>query len=91
MTGFVPVMWAVWAVLVIIVLGLKIYTGKLSQNEDNQLVLASSSDNLKAEQAEMIGKVKKIAPLRNVMLGLSAAMTVVVIGHYALDVVNQFK
>ena len=37
MTGFVPVMWAVWGVLVLITLGLKLYTGRLSRDEDDQL------------------------------------------------------
>jgi hypothetical protein len=84
-------MWSIWALLVVVVFALKIYTGKLSQNEDDQLVLASSSDNLKTEQAEIIEKVNKIAPLRKVMLGLTAAMTLVIIGHYALDIFSQFK
>ena len=91
MTGFVPVMWAVWGVLVLIVFALKIYTGKLSQNEDDQLVLASSFDHLKVEQAAIIEKVNKVAPLRKVALGLTAAMTVVIIGFYVMDIVNHLR
>lgn len=91
MTGFVPIMWAVWGVLVVITLGLKIYTAKLSQNEDDQIVLDDAFDNVRAEQAVIVAKVKKLEPLRKVMLWLAVAMTVVVIGYYVMDIVNQFK
>ena len=91
MTGFVPVMWSVWAVLVAIVLGLKLYTGRLSQDEDDQLVLDSAFDRIKTEQAAIIEKVNKVEPLRKVTLWLAVAMTVVVIGYYLTDIVSQFK
>jgi len=91
MTGFVPVMWSIWGVLVAVVLGLKIYSGKLSQNEDDQLVLDSAFDHLKTEQAAIIEKVQKLEPARKVALVLAVVMTVVVIGYYVLDIVSQFK
>ena len=34
MTGFVPVMWLVWGVIVVILLALKLYSGRLSRDED---------------------------------------------------------
>ena len=91
MTGFVPVMWSIWGVLGAVVLGLKIYSGKLSQNEDDQLVLDSAFDHLKTEQAAIIEKVQKLEPARKVALVLAVVMTVVVIGYYVLDIVSQFK
>ncbi len=91
MTGFVPIMWAVWGVLVVIMLALKIYSGKLTQNEDDQLVLDDAFDNVRAEQAAIVAKVKRLEPLRKVMMWLAVAMTVVVIGYYVMDIVNQFK
>ncbi len=51
MTGIVPVMWAVWGGLVVIVLALKVYTGRLTKDEDDQLVLDSAFDRIKDEQA----------------------------------------
>jgi len=84
-------MWSVWAVLVAIVLGLKLYTGRLSQDEDDQLVLDSAFDRIKTEQAAIIEKVNKVEPLRKVTLWLAVAMTVVVIGYYLTDIVSQFK
>jgi hypothetical protein len=91
MTGFVPVMWAVWGVLVLIVLALKIYTGRLSRDEDDQIVLDSAFDHLKDEQAAIVAKVNKIQPLRKVALGLAVLMTVVVIGYYILDIMDHLK
>jgi hypothetical protein len=91
MTSFVPVMWAIWGVLVAVTLALKIYTGRLSRDEDDQLVLDSAFDRIRDEQAAIVAKVNKIEPLRKVMLWLALAMTIVVIGYYVMDVMDQFK
>ena len=91
MTGFVPIMWAVWGVLIAITLALKIYTGRLSRDEDDQLVLDEAFDHVKAEQAAIVAKVNKVEPLRKVMLWLVVVMTIVVIGYYITDVLTQFK
>ena len=91
MTGFVPIMWAVWGALVFIMLALKIYTGRLSRDEDDQLVLDEAFDHVKAEQAAILAKVNKVEPLRKVMMWLVVAMTIVVIGYYIFDILTQFK
>jgi cell division protein FtsX len=91
MTGFVAIMWAVWGVLVVVMLALKIYAGRLSRNEENQLVLDSAFDNLKTEQAAIADSIHKIEPVRKASLWLVVAATVFVIGYYVMDVVNQFK
>ena len=91
MTGFVPIMWAVWGALVLIMLILKIYTGRLAQNEDDQLVLDDAFENVRAEQAAIMAKVNKIQPIRRVSMWLAVAATVFVVGYYVWDIVNQFK
>ncbi|MGA2534855.1 MAG: hypothetical protein ABSF53_02480 [Terracidiphilus sp.] len=91
MTGFVPVMWAIWGVLVLATLSLKIYTGRLSRDEDDQLILDDAFDHLKTEQAAIVAKVNKVRPLSVTSLWLAAAATVFVIGYYIVDIVNQFK
>jgi hypothetical protein len=91
MTGIVPIMWAVWGALVIIMLALKIYTGRLTRDEDDQLVLDSAFDHVKSQQAALMAKVEKIEPLRKTALWLVIVATVFVIGYYAFDVVQQFK
>jgi hypothetical protein len=84
-------MWAVWGVLILIMLALKIYNGRLTRDEDDQLVLDSAFDHVKAQQAAIMEKVHKIEPLRRASLWLAIAATVFVVGYYAMDVLNQFK
>ena len=91
MTGIVPVMWIVWGALAIVVLGVKIYSGKLSQSEDDQLILDDAFSNLKTEQAAIVARVNKLAPIKMVSLWLFIAASVFVAGYYILDVINQFK
>ena len=90
MAGYAPVMWAVWSALVV-VLALKLYTGRLSRDEDDQLVLDSAFDRVRDEQAAIVAKVNKVEPLMKVFLWLAAAMTVVVIAYYVSDFFSQFK
>jgi uncharacterized membrane protein len=91
MTGIVPIMWAVWGALVVIMLALKVYTGRLTRDEDDQLVLDSAFDHVKDAQAAIIAKVNKIEPLRKASMWLVVVATVFVIGYYIFDIVNQFK
>jgi hypothetical protein len=91
MTGFVLLMWAVWAAFVLLVIALKMYTNRLSRDENDQLTLDEAFDTLKTEQAAITAKVNKLRPIRNVVLGLTGVMSLVVVSYYVLDVVNQFK
>src|ERR1700690_2890457 len=75
MTGIVPIMWSVWGLLVVLVLILKIYTGRLSRDEDDQIVLDDAFDHLKAEQAAIIAKVNKVERFRKVAMWLVALAT----------------
>ena len=90
MTGFALVMWITWGALVLIMLALKMYNDRLSRDEDDQLVLADSFEHVKNEQAAILARVNKLA-IRKGVLVLVGAMTLFVIGYYALDVINQFK
>jgi hypothetical protein len=91
MHGYVLIMWAVWAAFVLLMIALKMYTGRLARNETDQLTLDAASDNLKSEQAAIMAKVNKMQPIRRVVLGLTGVMSLVVVSYYVLDVVNQFK
>jgi ribosomal 50S subunit-associated protein YjgA (DUF615 family) len=84
-------MWAVWGVLVVVMLALKIYIGRLTRDEDDQLVLDAAFDHVKAAQAAIADKVHKLEPVRKTSLWLAVAATVFVIGYYVFDIVNQFK
>ncbi|MGA2850628.1 MAG: hypothetical protein ABSE46_16645 [Terracidiphilus sp.] len=91
MTGFVLIMWAVWAAFVLLLIILKMYTDRLARNETDQLTLDEAFDSLKTEQAAIMAKVDRMKPIRRVVLGLTGVMSLVVVGYYVLDVVNQFK
>jgi len=91
MHGYVLIMWAVWAAFFLVMIALKMYTGRLTRNETDQLTLDAASDNLKTEQADILAKVNKMQPVRRVVLGLTGVMSLVVVSYYVLDIVNQFK
>jgi len=91
MQGFVPVMWSVWGVLVLLVLALKIYSGRLTRDEDDQIILDDSFDRVKNEQAAILAKVHKIEPVTRVALWIALAMTAVVVVYYLFDFYRQFQ
>ena len=91
MAGIVPVMWTVWGALVAIMVALKIYTGRLTKDEDDQLVLDSAFDRVRDEQAALVAKVNKIEPLQKVALWLVVVATVFVIGYYIWDIYKQLR
>ena len=86
MTGVVPVMWTVWGVLVLILAALYVYRSKLTQDEDDQLILDDSFDNVKNQQAEIVAKVNRLQPVLRIFLWLLAAATVFILGYYIRDI-----
>lgn len=88
---FVPVMWSVWVVLVVILAALYVYRSSLTKDEEDQIFLDDSFDNEKNAQAAIVAKVNKIEPYVRISLWLVGASTVVVIGYYVIDFINQFK
>ena len=91
MTGFAPVIWAIWGLLVVLMLALKVYSGRLSRDEDDQLILADAFSNLKSEQAAIADRVHRIEPIRRATFWLVIAATVGVVVYYGFDILNQFK
>ncbi len=91
MTGIVPVMWSVWALLVLALVVLYVYRSRLTRDEDDQLILDDSFDHVKAEQAAIVAKVNKLEPVVRTTMILTAVMTVAVIAYYIVDFMRQFK
>ena len=91
MTGFVPLMWAVWGVLILLFAGVSLYSSHLAKNEEDQLFLDDSFNHVKAEQEAIVARVQKVEPFRRVALVLAGAMTLFVIGYYVMNMVNQFR
>lgn len=86
-----PGMWVVWGLLVLLFLALKVYTGRLSRDEDDQLVLDDSFEHVRAEQAAIVARLNKVQPLQRTVLVLLCVMTVFVIGYYVVDAIRQFQ
>jgi hypothetical protein len=91
MQGFVPIMWSVWGAVVILLFALKIYAGRLSRDEDDQIILDDSFNHVRSEQAAIVEKVHRIEPIQKVAVWLAVAMTVVVLVYYGIDIYRQFQ
>ena len=83
---FVPVMWTVWAALVVVTAGLYIYLSNLTRDEEDQIFLDDSFDHEKAEQAAIVARVGRLEPLLRVAQWLVVAMTAVVLVYYVRDI-----
>ncbi len=88
---FVPVMWSVWIVLVVILAALYVYRSSLTKDEEDQIFLDDSFDHEKNAQAAIVAKVNKIQPYVRVFLWLVGISTIFVIGYYLMDFARQFK
>ena len=87
----VPVMWAVWAALVLILAALYLYRSRLTRDEEDQIFLDDSFEHEKTAQAAIVARVNKIQPVLRASMILVGLATVFVIGYYILDIFNQFK
>jgi hypothetical protein len=74
------VVWAVITAALIIVL---IYRSTLSMHEDDQLFLDDSTANLRAEQEQVMMRMKKVAPIVRI-LGAASGLLILVIAGMAL-------
>ena len=88
---FVPVMWSVWGLTVLILAALILYRSRLARDEEDQLFLDDSFNHEKTAQAAIVDRVNKVQPLVRVSEGVVAVATLFVIGYYIIDVMNQFK
>jgi hypothetical protein len=91
MQGFVPVMWSVWGAVVVLLVALKIYSGRLTRDEDDQIILDDSFNHVRSEQAAIVAKVQKIEPITRVMKWVVVACTVGVIAYYCVDFYRHFQ
>jgi hypothetical protein len=76
----VVIVWAVITVALIIAL---IYRSTLSMHEDDQLFLDDSTSNLRAEQEQLLARMKKVTPVVRI-LGAASGLLILVIAGMAL-------
>ncbi len=89
--SFVPVMWSVWIVLVVILAALYIYRSNLTKDEEDQIFLDDSFDHEKSAQAAIVAKVNQIEPYVRLSLWLAGLATLGVLVYYVIDFINQFR
>ena len=87
---FALVMWIVWAVFIVFVVALYIYRSFVTRNEEDQIFLDDSFNQEKADQAVILAREAKLAPLVRVAWLLVVAMSIVVIVYYVRDILLQF-
>jgi hypothetical protein len=83
---FMPVMWVVWSLLVLVMAGLYLYRSSLTKDEEDQIFLDDSFDHERNAQAAIVAKVNKLEPVLKLAYWLVAAMTLVVIVYYVRDI-----
>ena len=91
MTGFVPVMWSIWGVLVLFLAAVNLYASRLARDEEDQIFLGEGFTEERSAQAAIAEKVNKVEPARKLAVWMVGAMTVFVAGYYIFDVFRQFK
>jgi anaerobic C4-dicarboxylate transporter len=91
MTGFVPVMWSIWGLLVVLLAAVNLYASRLARDEEDQIFLSEGFTEERSAQAAIAEKVNKIEPYKRLALWMLGAMTVFVVGYYIFDVIRQFK
>ena len=74
---------AVWAVITVALIIVLIYRSTLSMHEDDQLFLDDSTSNLRAEQEELLAKMRKVTPVVRI-LGAASGLLILVIAGMAL-------
>jgi uncharacterized ion transporter superfamily protein YfcC len=89
--NWVPVIWSVWGVTVVLLAVVSLYASRLGKNEEDQLFLADSSSHEQTEQVAIAGKLAKIQPLRRTSIWLLGATTLVVVVYYIFDMIHQLR
>ncbi len=89
--GFVLTMWTIWGLVFLFFIAARVYSSRLSRDEDDQLILQDSSGILKAEQAVILGKINRFKPIQAASTWALGAGTLLVVAYYIHDMINQFK
>lgn len=91
MTGMAPVLWSVWGGILLLFIVVKVYSGRVSRDEDSQIFLGDAMQQEKSAQAAIVDKVHKLEPVKKGVLRLLGLATIVVIGYYMFDIYRQFN
>ena len=85
------IVWSVWGLSILFLAVMYLYRSRLTRDEEDQIFLDDSFNHVKTAQAAIAAKVEKIEPVVKTSVWLAGGTTVLVIGYYVWDIVNQFK
>ena len=88
--NLVILVWIVWAVLGLVLLGLIMYRGSITRYEEDQLFLDDANQFEHRQQAELLKKVKRIEPMIRIFGGAEGLVTLGIVGFYLMDALRQF-
>lgn len=80
-----PALIVVWAVLTGMFLALLAYNGTITRYEENQLFLENVNAHEQQRQSTIVRRINTVMPFLRALGGLSAVMTLVIIGIYTWD------
>ena len=89
--SFVPVMWSVWVLTILLMAFMLLYRSRLTRDEEDQLFLDDSFSHEKANQDAIAARVAKVQPVIKGSEIIAGVATLFVIGYYIIDVINQFR
>jgi hypothetical protein len=87
---YMPILWIVWAGLMIILLILLLYRGTLTRYEEDQLFLDGSSESHHHEHDVLLAKVAKVRPLVKTFTGAMCILSAAILGIYVWNAIRQF-
>lgn len=86
---FVPVMWSVWGLTVLVLAAMFLYRSRLTRDEEDQIFLDDAFSHERTAQQAIVAKVNKVQPLLRVSEVVAGIATLFVAGYYVMDVINQ--
>ncbi len=86
-----PMIWVVWCALLLLFTVVSLIAGRLARDEDDELILHESLDHVRQEQAAIVARLHRVEPLKRMLMWLLLAVTLVVIGYYALDIYRHLQ
>ncbi len=82
-------MLVVWGIVTGILIILLIYKSTLSMHEDDSIMLNETESQMQKDHAEVLVKMRKIAPMIKVLGAISGLMILVIAGLFIYQGLNQ--
>jgi hypothetical protein len=88
--SYVLVIWSVWGVLGLVLLGLIVYRAAITRAEEDQLFLEEAATMQQQEQELILKRVKPVETMIRVFGGVEGLVTLGILAFYLMDALRQF-